>query len=443
MIKKYPNIADYNSASDRSTSESEVALVNDGTGIKIHGVNVQVTEPQKGDIAYLDAARELKYILHDTYNAITFDPNSDVIGVVGEVIDGYADIIALDAYNISAKYADVYQWKVTNSAAGSGTLSLKHNADDAITYELTWTGVTATEEGKQALAQEIQLVLTNNANANWSCYYDADEEAVIMQLDNYTTAGFAVSCTGLTFTAFMDEVPVDSGTTKMRNGKFSSYPSWNHLRTAEWAGTNGTMTDDSEPTGAYPDTAIMSRATFDASINMKGKYGTYEEYCKATLPMYPRFDKGPLKYHFVGAEYTNEYGAIKYHKRDDAPGTKTGDKYKAMARVLSYQPTGKAGHSLPAYCIASAGNWHMADALELHMLLKDMNTTSANTTVANYDVVNRNLAAIGTRIHLAANFWSVVRLSAASAWYFNYNGMFSNLNFYNSDRALPLLTVKI
>lgn len=444
MLKEYENITDYTNAEGRSTSESEVALVNDGTGVKVHGVNVQVEIPQEGDIAYLDASRELKYILHDTYVAATFDSACDVIGVVGKVIDDYADIIGLDAYNISAKYADVYQWQVTNTAAGSGTLSLEYNADDLVTYSITWTGVTATSEGKQTLAQEIQLVLTNNANANWSCYYDSDLDAVIMQLDNYNDYRFAVSCSGLTFTAYMDEVPVDSGYTKMRNGLFSSYPSWNYLRTAEWAGTDGTKVTDTEPTGAYLADAIMSLATFNASILMKAKYGTYEEYCKATLPMYPRFDQGPFKAQFVGEQYTKLYGAIKYHTRTDAVGAKTGDKYQAMARVLAYQPSVKTGHTVPSTCVAAAGNWHMADCVEQHMLLKDMNTTAANTTVANYDVVNRNLvAAGGTCIHLPAHFWSVVRRSATNAWHFAYGGMVSSGYFYLSCRALPLLTVKI
>lgn len=444
MLKKYDNIADYNNAQDRSSSISEIALVEDGTGIKVHGVNVQVEHPQKGDIAYLDASRNLKYILHDTFVAASFDAACDVIGVIGEIVGDKAIIIALDANSISAKYAAVYQWKVTNSAVGSGTLTLKHNNSAAVTYALTWTGVTTDTAGKQTLAAEIQECLNTNSDTNWSCYYDADEDAVIMQLDNYSDYRFTTpSCTGITFTAFMDEVPATSATAKMQNGNFSTYPSWNHLRTAEWASTNGTKTTDTEATGAYPAEAIMSLSAFNSSTNMKAKYGTYENYCASTLPMVPRWDKGVFSFRWVGEEYTKLYGAIKYRKPTDTT-EKTGYKYAAMARCLQYQPNVKTGHTIPAGCVAEAGNWHLGDPLEMFFIMRGMNTTSANTTVANYDVVNRNIvAAGGTKIGLAAFSWSVLRLSATVAWSFNGYGLVYSYYFSYSYRALPLLTVKI
>ena len=66
MIKKYDTISDYTSDSTISTTESTVAFVADGTGTVVKGVNVTVEIPQKGDIAYLDKDRKLRFLLHDT-----------------------------------------------------------------------------------------------------------------------------------------------------------------------------------------------------------------------------------------------------------------------------------------------------------------------------------------------------------------------------------------
>lgn len=432
MIKKYDTISDYTSDSTISTTESTVAFVADGTGTVVKGVNVTVEIPQKGDIAYLDKDRKLRFLLHDTYVASSFPIGSDTIGVVGEIVGNQAYIIAKDAYTKTAKWAAVYQWKVTAASSGnSQNLSLKHDASDPVIYSISWG------DGSSATLQAaIQGALTANANPNWSCYIQ--DETCILQLDNYIDYRFAVSCPGIVFTPIMgDEVPAISSGSKMKNGNYHNNISMNTLATIEYASSSGTKTSDTEATSAYHD-GIMSRTAFNNSTVMKNKYGTYEEYCASTICMVPRFDgKGPFSILNKGEEYTEALAQVTYTTRTGG----TAYKYSAASLCYTYAPPVAAGRTVPMEY--GSGKWHLPDMYELALLYRGMNTTNANTIPANYDVVNRNLAVIGTAISVTAPAWSCVRCSSPDAWYYRGSGYSHDYGMYASFRALPLLLITI
>lgn len=105
-ILKFNNKAAYDAAT-KSTTESTVALIQDGKGIEHNDVNVIVSVPEIGDKLFLDANNNWHFLKHDTYVAASMPAGCTFVGVVFDVQGNTAKVC--HKISSSQKWADVFQ----------------------------------------------------------------------------------------------------------------------------------------------------------------------------------------------------------------------------------------------------------------------------------------------------------------------------------------------
>lgn len=417
-ILKFDNKAAYDAAT-KSTTESTVALIRDGEGIKYNGVNVIVDIPEIGDILFLDANNQRHFLKHDTYVAASFPTGCTFIGVVFDIQGNTAKII--NKASTSQKWADVFQWKVTgwtlDSTDHSGVVTLYNNtAFGTFTYNASTLADCATQ---------LNAWLAANA-PNYTCYLQGSD--VILQWDAYTAYPGTHTIVGLTLTPTMgDEVQASSELTR-KSGARIYWGVSNVARYLEYYNTNGTV-----PTSMVSDSTdiAMSRTYFNTgefAANMRTKYGTFENYVASMMVQNP-YPRGILDgksglantLALAGVTYTAANGSTQY-------------KYPAahFCNQIAYNNAEMA-----------QGKWYLPSISELSRLYEQLTYGLSGLTIAQSDVINRSLNAIGGTLQgVASGRWSCSRNSSYGAWVCGSTGSVYYNGFCAALASVPVLALK-
>ena len=418
MILKFDSKAAYDAAT-KSTTESTVALIKDGEGIKYNGVNVIVDIPEIGDILFLDANNVKHYLKHDTYVSASFPAGCTFVGVVFDIQGNTAKIINKES--TSQKWADIFQWKITgwilDSMDHSGAVTLYNNtAFGTFTYNASTLSDCATQ---------LNAWLASNA-PNYTCYLQGTD--VILQWNAYTAYPGTHTIVGLTLTATMgDEVPASSELTR-KSGARIYWGVSNVARYLEYYNTNGTV-----PTSMVSDSTniSMSRTYFNTgefAANMRAKYGTFENYVDSMRIINP-YPRGILD----GKNGLNNTLALANITYTAANGT-TQYKYPA-ARYCNQIAYNNAD--------MVQGKWYLPPISEAARLFEQLTYGLSGLIIAQSDVINRSLNAIGGTLQNVVSFrWSCSRNSSSSAWYCYSTGYVSYYSFYYAFTSVPVLALK-
>ena len=420
MILKFDNKAAYDAAT-KSTTESTVALIKDGNGIKYNEVNVIVDIPEIGDILFLDANNSKHFLKHNTYVAASFPAGCTFVGVVFDVQGNTAKIC--HKTSSSQKWAEIYQWKTTgwllDSADHACAVTLyKNTAIGTFTYNAAALSDCATQ---------LNTWLATNA-ANYTCYVQGTD--VILQWNAYADYPYTHTIAGLTLTPSMaDEISASSELT--RKSKARMY--WgvcNYNRYMEVYANNTT----NKPTYMVRDATdiAVGRDTFntnDFMADMRTKYGTYENYVKSMMIINP-YPRGILG-ESTGLANTLALADVTYTAKD---GT---TKYKYPAARYCNQV---------AYNNAdlAQGNWYLPSISEAARLFEQETYGLSGVTAANSDAINKSLNEIGGTLHSVSSYrWSCSRGSSFYAWYCSSTGIVNYYgNFCYAFMAVPVLALK-
>ena len=416
-ILKFDNKAAYDAAA-KSTTESTVALIRDGEGIKYNGVNVIVDIPEVGDILFLDANNAKHFLKHDTYVAASFPAGCTFVGVVFDIQGNTAKI--LNKTTTSQKWADVFQWKVTgwvlDSTDHAGTVTLNNTSFGTFTYNAATLSDCATQ---------LNSWLAANAS-NYTCYLQGSD--IILQWNAYTAYPGTHAIVGLTLTPTMgDEVLASSGLTR-KSGVRIYWGVSNYLRYLEYYNTNGSI-----PTSMVSDNTdiAISRTYFNTgefAANMRTKYGTFENYVASMIVQNP-YPRGILDgksglvntLALANVTYTAANGSTQY-------------KYPAAryCNQISYNNADMA-----------QGKWYLPSISELSRLFEQLTYGLSGLTIAQSDVINRSLNAIGGSLQGVSSVrWSSSRYSSFNAWNSYNTGLVSYYNFFYALIAAPVLALK-
>ena len=419
-ILKFNNKAAYDAAT-KSTTESTVALIQDGKGIEHNDVNVITDVPEIGDKLFLDANINWHFLKHDTYVAASMPAGCTFVGVVFDVQGNTAKVC--HKISSSQKWAEIYQWKITgwllDSADHACAVTLyKNTAIGTFTYNAATLSDCATQ---------LNTWLATNA-ANYTCYMQGTD--VILQWNAYADYPYTHTIAGLTLTPSMAD-EISASTELTRKSKARIY--WgvcNYNRYMEVYANNTT----NKPTSMVRDATDISvgRDTFntnDFMADMRTKYGTYENYVKSMMIINP-YPRGILD-GSTGLANTLALADVTYTAKD---GT-TKYKYPAIryCNQVAYNNADLA-----------QGNWYLPSISEAARLFEQETYGLSGVTAANADAINKSLNEIGGTLHsVSSNRWSCSRGSSFYAWYCGSAGVVHSLNYFcGAFMAVPVLALK-
>ena len=419
-ILKFDNKAAYDVAA-KSTTESTVALIRDGEGIKYNGVNVIVDIPEIGDILFLDANSERRFLKHDTYVAASFPSGCTFVGVVFDVHGNNIKII--NKTSSTQKWAEVYQWKITgwllDSADHVCAVTLyKNTAVGTFTYNAATLSDCATQ---------LNTWLATNA-ANYTCYMQGTN--VILQWNAYADYPSTHTIAGLTLTPSIAD-GISASMELTRKSKVRIY--WgvcNYNKYMEVYANNTT----NKPASMVRDATDISvgRETFntnDFMADMRTKYGTYENYVNSMMIINP-YPRGILD-GSTGLANTLALADVTYTAKD---GT-TKYKYPAIryCNQVAYNNADLA-----------QGNWYLPSISEAARLFEQETYGLSGVTAANADAINKSLNEIGGTLHsVSSSRWSCSRGTSSTAGYCRYTGIVDYYSFDNALMAVPVLALTI
>ena len=418
-IFKFDNKAAYDAAT-KSTTESTVALIQDGKGIEHNDVNVIADVPEIGDKLFLDANNNWHFLKHDTYVAASMPAGCTFVGVVFDVQGNTAKICPKTSS--SQKWADVFQWKVTGW--------LLDSADHACAVTLYLNTAVGTFTYNSATlsdcATQLNTWLATNA-ANYTCYMQGTD--VILQWNAYADYPYTHTIAGLTLTPTMGD-EISASTELTRKSKARIY--WgvcNYNRYMEVYANNTT----NKPTSMVRDATdiMVGRETFntnDFMADMRTKYGTYENYVNSMMIINP-YPCGIL---------------------DGKSGLAN---TLALANVTYTAANGTTQYKYPAarYCSQIAynnadmaqGKWYLPSISEAARLFEQLTYGLSGLSIAQSDVINRSLNVIGGTLQDVTSLrWSCSRNSSNNAWHCGYPGLVNNVSFCNAFTAMPVLALK-
>ena len=420
MILKFDNKAAYDAAA-KSTTESTVSLIKDGESIVYDKVNVIVDVPEIGDILFLDANSERRFLKHDTYVAASFPSGCTFVGVVFDVQGNNIKII--NKTSSTQKWADVFQWKVTgwllDSANHACAVTLyKNTAVGTFTYNATALADCATQ---------LNAWLAANAS-NYTCYMQGTD--VILQWNAYADYPYTHVIAGLTLTPTMgDEVSSTSMECTLTTKRRTTWGGVNLSRFVEYFSASGTV-----PTSNIPITSdtTVNKVSFEKSdycVDLRAKWSTYEDYCKDRMAIFP-YPRGVMSFP-SGLSDTLALANVTYTAADGST------KYKYPAAHYCNQ----IAYNHPDMV---QGKWYLGSILECALLVSRLTYGLSGVTIAKADVINRSLNTIGGTLQGVSSIrWSVVRYSSSYSWYVNNAGYVYGGGFCVAVTSVPVLALTL
>ena len=420
-ILKFNNKAAYDAAT-KSTTESTVALIQDGKGIEHNDVNVIVDVPEVGDILFLDANNNRHFLKHDTYVAASFPSGCTFVGVVFDVQGNTAKIC--HKTSSSQKWADVFQWKVTgwllDSADHACAVTLyKNTAIGTFTYNAATLSDCATQ---------LNTWLAANAS-NYTCYIDASGN-VLLQWNAYADYPYTHVIAGLTLTPTMgDEVSNTSTECTLKTKRRTSGGGVNLSRFIEYYSASGTVPTSNITVSSDTTVNKVSFETSDYCVDLRAKWSTYEDYCKDRMAIFP-YPRGVMSFP-SGLSDTLALANVTYTAADGST------KYKYPAAHYCNQ----IAYNHPDMV---QGKWYLGSILECALLVSRLTYGLSGVTIAKADVINRSLNTIGGTLQGVSSYrWSVVRYSSFYSWFVDGTGNVVIRNFYIAMTSVPVLALTI
>ena len=439
-IKKYPNMAAYESAA-KPYNESQVSLIETTREIIVDGVNVITTSPTVGDLVFLNESNEITFVKGGAWIQKAIIPSAWTH--VGYVYTRKGNKVGvIDKNGEDQKYLDVCQYAIT--AISSTTLAIKlrmspdYAVDTTVDVTLTSTAIDATSAAEISAAVAAKATEVGDTKAWWAYLADADGNKVdsdgtqiIIQCDECVDYRFyIVSATGCTIAlSVWGDMPASDVYWKNDGGYTNYWGVMNRARTRAWATTNGRIPASMEPVVKNGNDVPVCPSCFEDPTaegyqycaDIRAKFGTYDNYLHYGLGvMYPQkygsFALGG------GAALTAKYGPLTAPTK--AGGTKA--KFPAMnkAYILSY-----------ANDLLKGGMWFLPGCLEGCELMND-------ETLA---ILAPSITKMGTTaINNSTYRWFAERDSVINARFFNgVNGSLHNPNVNYRYRAQAVALLEI
>ena len=427
-IAKYSNLATYNSAT-KSTTESNVSFIQDGTGIKIDGINVIVSNPSVGDILFLDANGNIRWIKCDTFQSSSFPSGCTTVGVCFKRQGSKCWVV--NKNNTGKKWSEIFEWIVTgyNLDGASHTVTFTMNGstfNNAFTYSATTVS---------DFISQLNTYFSTAANfaddhlKNGSFVARLIDGSVHLYcLNFYTWQQEYLGTSGLTLAPNVGK-EIDEISWIVRNNKAQSWGGANFKRFKEYASANGRTPTSNEglKTTDWP-------VTLDAFTNssycslLRTTYGDYDTYIKSCMAIYP-YTRGAMTLS-DGKSQTSKLANVTYL---DASGN-ANYKYSAARYCygISYNHTS-----------LESGKWWLPSLPELGLLMSDITYGLSGIDTTNCDRVNRSLSKIGNTVSVSSGLWSSSRDGWGFSWYYGGGGGFGGNGFHYGFIAVPFTLLKI
>ena len=459
MIKYFDTEAAY-AAATKSSSESQVALVQADKQTKFDGRNVVVgaRSAKTGAVVLMDTAGAIHFVNLDTFVVSTFPASAyTYVGVVAIGIDHEdyrGKLVIIHKENASKQWSYIYSFKLTgytlDGTDRSGVLKVYSAASTFANYTVNYNA-----EDIDGLVSQLNTFFRDTTNTvfqtqDWVAIKKGDE----VHLQFKFTFADQRSCAGSDgFTLTANLMPGIVATTEMLR--------YNGQRTGEgtisnWARAIAYFSADLNNATYNPTTTQTSaNAKRSYPICKPGYLGTSqysggEDRCAALREIYGEGEAGWLNFmRSLLAVRPTKYGVI-------GNKAKYGDSMRNTYLMAGETFTGQNGTAVPAfpaanYCAAvgygsgplKQGNWCLPDADTLIGILKTVKYNAVNDR--NADPINKALNAIGgTALSNGSSTWSSSRCNASYAWYSNGNlGYMYYYYVYYTYLALPVTLLNV
>ena len=407
MIKSFPTPAAY-AAAGAPTDESRVAQIQSTGEIRIDGVNVLMDRPTDVCAVLYDADGKDRFVRFDTIVKSLLPADWTHVGYAFSFDGKRYKVIDKEFPSTSYKWLAVWQHTITAISAATIKFWLHCKGDYAA-----------------FLPVEINAVLETVGNTGnvgyskhgWWAYLE--DGKIIIQCDlcedyrQYQTSDGSHALVGCTLSLTVwGDMPASSAVFR-KTGTSTSSGLANFERSLTYYSASG-----ANPTSnvAVNSASLVNRASFNTSqycADLRAFYGTYEEYIRANMTMWPHPDYGAFA--MIDAdEMTARYANAKATLKDGSEVWK----FPALHSAVS------VGYGTGKY---AAGRWHLSDITDGTEYMRD-------------DVLKKLAEAqtrMGTTVMTNSVYrWFARRNNANSAWFFyGTNGSLYNNSVGNANRC--------
>ena len=449
-INQFVNETAY-SEHTKSTTESEVSLIQSTNDVKFDGVNVEVDSPKFGDILYLEntgnANNLTKHFIDGESLNTSLLPNGYT--PVGVVVDNNDKILIhyFKGYNEgdnTSKWVSAWLYELDVTIDGTErSIVFRQPKNSGYLAIGTFTYSSSTQE---QFAQSLDTWLKSHQGGisaggtwdyNWHCEYMENYAGVmkpIVIIDNavdakqYETDAIVDGATNVALAnmAFMIPEVTDFEGYPRKNGGSGYRTGVNVAKMIAQFENNPTITTLSSMIEVDNSNDVVSRTQFTSDqycANLRTAYGTYEKYIESLTLSYPSITGGNGIEYNKAKDWSNLLGS-KQHKNISGTLINTFPIH-AWCKSKTFNSDG-----------LGAGNWYLACGIEYSKIMKKITYGLENVTTANCDTLNKVLSKInGNLVSCAQNRWTGARFSHADAWYLNGDGIMSAPSFSNLMRA--------
>lgn len=441
MIKKYANNAAY-IADGKPTTESRVALLEDGNDIKTDGVNVEVDVPGDGDAVFFDTDGVDHFVRYDTIQKSLLPAAWTHVGYAfGLKGRKFKVLDKTDATN--NKWLNAWQYSITAISATSIKFWLHMKGDYA-----AWVGIEVTltsAEINATSASEITTALEaagNTGNVGYAKHgywafladangnpVDSDGTQIIVQCDlcedyrQYQCSDSSHALVGCTMALSVWRDMPASNALWRRTKASDATGVLNFAKSYAYYAASGSTPTSNVAVNA---TGIVNKASFDSSqycAALRAAYGTYAEYIRANRVLWPHPSRGVFGLLKAIPDMSAKYGNVQVAKKD---GTLI-----YLYPALRYGLT--VGYGSGKF---AAGKWHLADVDDGMEFMND-------ATLAKIAEAQTRMGT--TVLTNSVSRWFARRANAYYAWFFYGNSGALNSNGVNSSyrcSAVSLCEIK-
>lgn len=460
--------------------QSTLLHVTDWNATILHGINVLVEKPERGDVMcvtlYKDAdgnllpstQQEIKWIKGETVDYTQWSKELDPVGIVYRVNGRVASV----RYKTesSGRWSECDRWMITGASMTDGvahTAKVVFNGWDSDTKpgengatinrpagipaaaDFTWTSTSV--EAFCAALQEF--LAAREGNSYYTCEYvvDADgSEHCIVNAKFFDYNWNTISIPGLTATRCIGREVKEHGQIRRKNGGVYWWAGCCYEKFLQWR-QNAT---DNLPTA--PMTSILSEYPVSrAYFNGQGGEDGQTDYCAI------------MRQHYASYEDYIKDNMAKYPSGLNALGTSWNDGPTDTATLAAVEYLGVDGNRYPLHVPANycdnvsvngpgltKGHWWLPCVREMYDLMTDITYGCEGYTINNCDPVNRTIYKLNNNSTSASNGfkfsftagstdrWASTRLNQSYArGYYGYSGYITSSYFYYSNSSAPVTLI--
>ena len=425
MIKDFQTVSDYEQAT-LSLSQTDVALIESGNRVVVHGVNVLVPYPKVGDVVFLDEANKIVFVAWETLQKPGIPAVWTHVGYVFCVKGRSVSVV--NKNNTYARFRGVYKWSYAFNNIPQevvrGEISIAYkDADYSGSINAAWSG-----KSPAAAAAAINNAITNSGKmVHWWATYSGT--SLIIQSDDYWTGQgaspvrfytqqsgsspyYTISPTNpLAYIEGVSDSPfIKNGACVTSNGNVVNVD-----RAVPYFSVNGANGGYDSMAPIFGQTFIVRKSYYDESewfADVRDYYGSYENYVSSFLIMK---DQAVRSFDPLIVSKSAAYAEMKV---DDKNGNEK-VVFPAIAECMSVNYNNAA---------LAAGKWHLITFNEMCYLL-DPDTVSLLGNVT--DKMG------GTNIDPSLGMCNL------SSWYYNGNMGVCNLTSLDTSIAQAVVEIEL